>query len=51
MTEARSESDPKTSAQHGIRTRVWRNGNLEAEDFPFEEISDYLAQEDCRRAS
>jgi magnesium transporter len=28
-------------------TRVWRNGVLEAQDFPFEQISDYLAQDDC----
>ena len=31
----------------GIRTRVWRNGTLEAEDFPFEQVSDYLAEPDC----
>jgi magnesium transporter len=30
-----------------VRTRVWRNGVLEASDFPFENFSDYLAQEDC----
>lgn len=30
-----------------IRTRVWRNGTLEAEDFPFEQVSDYLEQPDC----
>jgi magnesium transporter len=28
------------------RTRVWRKGVLEAEDFPVERVSDYLAQED-----
>jgi magnesium transporter len=28
------------------RTRVWRKGVLEAEDFPVEQVSDYLAQED-----
>lgn len=28
------------------RTRVYRNGVLEAEDFPVDEISDYLAQPD-----
>jgi magnesium transporter len=37
--------------QHGnvcrIRTRVWRDGHLEAEDFPFEQVSDYLEQPDC----
>jgi magnesium transporter len=26
---------------------VWRNGTLEAENFPFEQVSDYLEQEDC----
>jgi magnesium transporter len=30
-----------------IRTRVWRNGTLEAEDFPFERVSDYLDEPDC----
>jgi magnesium transporter len=30
-----------------VRTRVWRNGTLEAEDFPFEQISDYICQPDC----
>jgi magnesium transporter len=30
-----------------IRTRVWRNGVLEAENFPFEQVSDYLAEPDC----
>ena len=28
-------------------TRVWRNGVLENEDFPFEKVSDYLQQSDC----
>jgi magnesium transporter len=30
-----------------VRTRVWRNGTLEAENFPIEQLSDYLAEEDC----
>jgi magnesium transporter len=30
-----------------VRTRVWRNGTLEAENFPFEQISDYICQADC----
>jgi magnesium transporter len=30
-----------------VRTRVWRNGTLELEDFPFEQVSDYLEQPDC----
>ena len=29
------------------RTRVWRKGILEAEDFPVDDISDFLEQEDC----
>ena len=33
--------------EQAIRTRVWRNGQLEAEDFPFEQVSDYLAEPDC----
>jgi magnesium transporter len=30
-----------------VRTRVWRNGILEEENFPFEQVSDYLEQTDC----
>jgi magnesium transporter len=30
-----------------VRTRVWRNGNLEAENFPFGQVSDYLSDPDC----
>jgi magnesium transporter len=30
-----------------VRTRLWRNGALEAENFEFERISDYLEQPDC----
>ena len=30
-----------------VRTRVWRNGTLEKEDFPIEQLSDYLAEPDC----
>lgn len=30
-----------------VRTRLWRNGVLEKEDFPFSEISDYICQDDC----
>jgi magnesium transporter len=33
--------------QTPIRTRVWRNGVLEAENFPFEQVSDYLEEPDC----
>jgi magnesium transporter len=32
---------------NAVRTRVWRNGTLEAENFPFEQISDYLCLPDC----
>ncbi len=28
-----------------VRSRLWRGGELEAEDFPFEKISDYLDQD------
>jgi magnesium transporter len=34
-------------AEQKIRTRVWRNGILEAEDFPFEQVSDYLSEPNC----
>ena len=30
-----------------IRTRLWRDGVLAKEDFPFEDLSDYLCQPDC----
>jgi magnesium transporter len=33
--------------QHPIRTRVWRSGILEHENFPFEQVSDYLEEPDC----
>src|SRR5882762_2210073 len=33
--------------EHEVRTRVWRNGTVEAENFPFEQISDYLEEPDC----
>jgi len=29
----------------GVRTRLWRDGRLEVEDFPIEEISDHLHEE------
>lgn len=29
------------------RTRVWRNGIVEVEDFPVDQLSDYLQQPDC----
>jgi magnesium transporter len=29
----------------GVRTRLWRDGQLEFEDFPLEEISDHLQEE------
>ncbi|UQX87890.1 magnesium transporter CorA family protein [Jatrophihabitans telluris] len=31
----------------GVRTRLWRSGVLEKEDFPFADISDYVCQDDC----
>ena len=31
-----------------VRSRVWRKGVLEKEDFPLENVSDYLEQEDWR---
>jgi magnesium transporter len=33
------------SASDGIRTRLWRDGRLEAEDFPIEDVSDHLQEE------
>jgi len=41
-------SDDQLTRDAGkVRTRVWRNGVLEKEDFPFADISDYLCQDDC----
>src|SRR5262249_8325907 len=34
-------------AAGAVRTRVWRNYAVEADDFPFEQVSDYLEQPDC----
>ncbi|MEP7019119.1 MAG: magnesium transporter CorA family protein [Pseudonocardiales bacterium] len=30
-----------------VRTRLWRDGTLELENFPFEDFSEYLEQPDC----
>jgi magnesium transporter len=38
---------PATPTTCTIRTRAWRNGEIEADNFPFEQLSDYLAREDC----
>jgi magnesium transporter len=35
------------SSQPAVRTRLWRNGVLEKEDFPLADVSDYLCQDDC----
>ena len=41
-------SDDQPYGEAGkVRTRLWRNGVLEKEDFPFADISDYLCQHDC----
>ena len=36
-----------TQQMASMRNRVWRNGELEKEDFPFEHVSDYLDQDDA----
>jgi magnesium transporter len=36
-----------SSAAAAIRTRLWRSGELVEENFPFDKISEYLAQDDC----
>jgi magnesium transporter len=33
-------------ASGAVRTRVWRNGAVEADNFPFEQISDFLEERD-----
>ena len=34
-------------SSEGVRTRLWREGRLEAENFPIEEVSDRLQEEDA----
>ena len=34
-----------TGMNNGVRTRLWRDGRLELEDFPIEEVSDHLREE------
>jgi magnesium transporter len=34
-----------TGPRNGVRTRLWRDGRLEVEDFPIEDISDHLQEE------
>ncbi|MBV9593505.1 MAG: magnesium transporter CorA family protein, partial [Actinobacteria bacterium] len=46
MTSA-PDHPTQPTMRDAVRTRVWRNGTLELEDFPFEQISDYLEQSDC----
>ena len=36
-----------TESKSAVRSRVWRNGKLERENFPFDQISEYLEQDDC----
>ena len=46
MTPRAVQTGSVTSGiKNGIRTRLWRNGQLEVEDFPIEEISDHLQEE------
>lgn len=42
-----NETAEEQTAFPGVRTRVWRNGVLERENFPFERVSDYLEEPDC----
>jgi magnesium transporter len=46
VTDLRVQTGPVTSGKSdGVHTRLWRDGRLEVEDFPIEEISEHL-QED-----
>src|SRR5659263_26211 len=36
-----------TSRDRILRSRLWRNGVLETEDFPLEHVSEYLEEADC----
>jgi magnesium transporter len=35
------------TSTRGVRTRLWRNGVLEKENFPLEDVSDYICLPDC----
>jgi magnesium transporter len=39
------EKDTDKGAYTGYRTRLWRDGQLEVENFPIEEVSDHLQEE------
>jgi len=40
------QTGPVTNGiRNGVRTRLWRDGRLEFEDFPIEDVSDYLQEE------
>jgi magnesium transporter len=41
----RAQTVPMTHERPTVRTRLWRDGALEAEDFPFERISDHLDED------
>ena len=43
----RGQTEPMTSDDGIVRSRLWRDGNLAEEDFPFERTSDYLNQDGC----
>mgnify|MGYP001791325135 CR=1 FL=1 len=46
MTDLRVQTGPVTSGKSdGVRTRLWRDGRLEVEDFPIEEISEHLEED------
>ena len=46
MADADTVTNPPTKIDV-VRSRVWRDGVLEAENFPFDQISDFLEQPDC----
>ena len=46
-TENSSRDSTGDSAKTEVYNRVWRDGNVIAENFPFAEISDYLERDDC----
>lgn len=46
-TEGKGHTDAMSTAERMIRSRLWRDGALEAEDFPFDQISSHLDEEGC----
>jgi len=45
--QKQGQTDAMSTEDRMIRSRLWRDGTLEVEDFPFDQISNYLDEEGC----